>query len=156
MDHTDEKWMNLAFEQAQKAFELDEVPIGAVIINSQNELISEAHNLKHTKECATAHAEVLAIDKACKKLGRWRLTDCTLYVTLEPCLMCAGAILQARLSKVVYATKDPKAGACKSLYHCLEDSRLNHKCEVTEGPLQQQCSELLKKFFQSKRKKDNK
>lgn len=156
MDHIHEKWMNLAYIQAQKAFELDEVPIGAVIVNDHNEVVAEAHNLKHTQELATAHAEILAIDRACKKLGKWRLTDCTLYVTLEPCLMCAGAILQARIAKVVFATKDPKAGACRSLYSCLNDSRLNHRCEVIEGPLKEQSAELLKLFFQNKRKKDNK
>lgn len=154
MDQNDEKWMNLAYKQAEMALSQDEVPIGAVIVSPEQKLISEAHNLKHTHNQATAHAEVLAIEKACEKLGTWRLTGCTLYVTLEPCLMCAGAILQARVTRVVFATDDPKAGACTSLYSCLNDSRLNHSCEIAQGPLKEQSSKLLKDFFKSKRKKE--
>lgn len=154
MDQMHEKWMKLALDQAEIAFKCDEVPIGAIVVQNDSEVISAAYNLKHTQNIATSHAEVLAIEAACKKLGRWRLTDCKLYVTLEPCLMCAGAIIQARLKTVIFATSDPKAGACKSLYKCLEDNRLNHNCEVIEGPLKKESALLLKTFFQRKRKKD--
>ena len=140
--------MQLALQQAQQAFLLEEVPVGAVIVKD-DEVLSTAYNLKENLCVPTAHAEILAIDKASQKLGQWRLTGCSLYVTLEPCLMCAGAILQSRLSKVVIGTLDPKAGAVRSLYQVLNDSRLNHQPEVLIGVLNVPCSDILKRFFQN-------
>ena len=144
-------FMQEAIKEAEKAAELDEVPIGAVIVKD-NEIISRAHNLRETLQDATAHAEILAIRQACKTVGSWRLTDCTLYVTLEPCPMCAGAAILSRLKKVVFGAKDPKGGACGSLINILSDERFNHQPEVTGDVLADECGDILKKFFQDKRK----
>jgi len=138
--------MDLALTEAKIAGQKQEVPIGAVIVCA-DELISSAHNLKEISHKATAHAEILAIEAACLRLGRWRLTDCTLYVTLEPCLMCAGAIIQSRMGRVVYGSADSKAGAVTSLYKTLNDTRLNHRPEVIGGIREVACSSLLKEFF---------
>lgn len=140
--------MRLALIQAQKAFEKKEVPIGAVIAKGKD-ILAEAHNIKETSHSPTAHAEILAIQTASQKLSNWRLEECTLYVTLEPCLMCAGAILQSRISKVVIGALDPKAGAVISLYQTLNDPRLNHRPKVVTKVLEQECSQILKDFFQN-------
>jgi tRNA(adenine34) deaminase len=150
--HDDLYWMNVALEEAKRAQEQDEVPIGACLVN-QHGLVSTGRNLRETNQDPAGHAELLAIREAAKALGRWRLSDCTLYVTLEPCTMCAGAIILARIPRVVYAVRDPKAGAGGSLFNILQDARLNHRTEITEGVLAAEASELLKKFFREKRKK---
>ncbi len=142
----DRYFMELALKEAKKAYKLGEVPIGAIIVR-ENKVIAKAFNRREVDKSALSHAEVLAIKEACKELGGWRLIGCTLYVTLEPCLMCAGAIINSRIERVVYAADDPKAGAVRSLYRVLEDSRLNHQVEVVEGILKEESSSLLKQFF---------
>lgn len=144
--------MNLAIEEAKKAAEIGEVPIGAVIVY-QGEVIAKAYNLRETTQNATTHAELIAIQEACKTIGSWRLEETTLYVTLEPCPMCAGAILQSRIPRVVYGARDMKAGCVDSLYRLLNDSRFNHMCEVTEGVLAEECGSLLSQFFRDLREK---
>ena len=144
----DKEGMSLALIQAQKAFEKKEVPVGAVIAKGKD-ILAKAHNIKETSHSPTAHAEILAIQMASQKLSNWRLEGCTLYVTLEPCLMCAGAILQSRISKVVIGALDPKAGAVISLYQTLNDPRLNHRSKVITNVLEQECSQILKDFFQN-------
>jgi tRNA(adenine34) deaminase len=145
-----EHFMKLAFDQAIAASELDEVPVGAVIVRGQR-IIGSAHNLCQQLRDATAHAEMLAITQAAEAVGDWRLEDCVLYVTLEPCPMCAGAILQARIPMVVYGATDPKGGAVESMYQMLSDSRLNHQSELVSGVLGKQCGMILTDFFQNKR-----
>lgn len=145
-----EHFMQLAIKQARAAFEADEVPIGAIIIQGER-VIGAAHNQREQLHDPTAHAEMLAITQAAEALGDWRLENCTLYVTLEPCPMCAGAILLARIPRVVYGAADPKAGAVDSMFRLLNDSRLNHRCEVIAGVLARNCGELLSEFFQRKR-----
>ena len=145
-------FMNMALKLAKQAEKKDEVPVGAVIVQEQK-VIASSFNQKESLTKATAHAEILAIEKASSKLGRWRLNDCTIYVTLEPCLMCAGALVAARLKRLVYACKDPKAGAAHSLYQVLQDPRLNHHIETHAGILENQSAELLKRFFRKKRQK---
>ena len=147
---TDEKWMRLALEEARLAEESGEVPIGAVIIRGK-EVLAQAHNSPITLNDPSAHAEVLAIRQAASLLGNYRLTGMTLYVTLEPCLMCAGAILQARIDRVVFGAADPKSGAVISLYRLFDDRRLNHAVSVTEGVLKEACVEILSGFFRAKR-----
>ena len=141
-----EKHMKRALELATEAAEAGEVPIGALVVLN-GEVIAEARNQKEEPPNPAGHAEILVIQKAAEKLGRWRLSDCELYVTLEPCLMCSGAIISARFKSVIFAAKDPKAGAVVSLYETLNDSRLNHQCEVVEGVCADESSQLLKKFF---------
>ena len=145
-----EKWMRHALEEAQAALEEDEVPVGAVIVH-QERVIAAAHNQRETLNDPTAHAEMIAITQAAQTLGSWRLLDCTLYVTLEPCPMCAGAIVQARIPTVVYGTRDPKAGACHTLYQITSDPRLNHRATVLGGVLQEHCREILREFFRRQR-----
>lgn len=145
-------YMEEAINEAKKAENLGEVPIGAVIV-WKNEIIARGHNLRETTQNAVTHAEMLAIQEACQKVGSWRLEDTTLYVTLEPCPMCAGAILQSRIPRVVYGAKDPKAGCVHSLYHLLQDDRLNHQCEVITGVLEEECGHLLTNFFKGLRMK---
>ncbi|MBQ3351295.1 MAG: tRNA adenosine(34) deaminase TadA [Thermoguttaceae bacterium] len=149
-----QNWMALALEQAQQAAQSGDVPVGAVIVRN-GELIAAAGNARQRLQRPTAHAEILAIEQACEKLGTWNLSDCSVYVTLEPCCMCAGAILQARIPLVVYGADDPKAGAVKSLFSLLNDSRLNHRCEVISGILDTACGKVLTDFFQ-KRRDENK
>lgn len=153
-DHT---YMTEAIEEAKKAEALGEVPIGAVIVY-QNEIIARAHNLRETSQNAVTHAELMAIQQACEKIGSWRLEETTLYVTLEPCPMCAGAILQSRIPRVVYGARDMKAGCVDSLYRLLNDPRFNHECNVTEGVLADECGQLLTDFFRAirERKKEEK
>ncbi len=143
-------WMELALSLAQTAYRKDEVPVGAVIIKN-GQLISTGFNLREANHCATDHAEIRAIQKASQHLKSWRLVDCELYVTLEPCLMCAGALQQARIKRVVFAAHDPKAGALASLYQIQNDDRLNHRFEVTSGVLEEKSATLLKDFFRKKR-----
>ena len=147
---SDTDWMAVALEQARLADSLGEVPVGAVVVRGDSP-ISMAHNRRESDSNPVAHAEVLAIQSASAYLGSWRLTDTTLYVTLEPCPMCAGAILLARIPRVVYAVADPKAGAVDSLYCLLRDRRLNHQTEVTAGVLWKESRELLQSFFRSRR-----
>ena len=143
-------FMRFALQEAQKAADIDEVPIGAVIVKD-NQIIARAHNLRETLQDATAHAELLAIRKACEVLGTWRLIGCSLYVTLEPCPMCAGAIILSRVDRVVFGAKDPKGGACGSIVNLPADKRFNHRPEIVEGVLADECGDILKKFFKSKR-----
>ncbi len=144
--------MEVALEEARKAAALGEVPIGAVIVY-QDEIIARAHNLRETSQNALTHAESMAIQEACKKIGSWRLEETTLYVTLEPCPMCAGAILQSRIPRVVYGARDLKAGCVDSLYRLLNDARFNHECEVTEGVLADACGQILTDFFRALRER---
>jgi tRNA(adenine34) deaminase len=146
----DEKWMRVALKLAELAAELGEVPVGAVLVGPDG-IISQGFNERETLHTPLGHAETLSIHRAAKKLGSWRLENTTLYVTLEPCLMCAGAALQARVGRVVYGAKDPKGGAVESLYQTFGDSRLNHQIAVTAGVLEKDCSEVLQKFFQQRR-----
>ena len=147
--------MNLAIEQAEQAAIADEVPVGAVIVR-EGEILASARNEREQLRDPTAHAEMIAITQAANALKSWRLEGCTLYVTLEPCPMCAGAILQARISQVVYGADDPKAGAVKSLYELLNDSRLNHRVEVKSGIMAERCGAMLSNFFQQKRRQGKK
>ena len=149
---TDEQFMKRALELAAEAGAHGEIPIGAVVV-CDGKIISEASNHKESNGDPLGHAEILGIRKAADALGRWRLSGCTLYVTLEPCVMCAGAIIHARLDRVVYAAADPKAGAVQSLYQILSDSRLNHAPTLTAGVLEAEASSQLKTFFQNLRKK---
>lgn len=148
----DEKFMKQAIKQAQKAYEQEEIPVGAVIVKD-NKIIARAYNKKEQKQDTTNHAEIIAIQKASKKLKTWRLTDCKMYVTLEPCSMCAGALIQARLKKVYIGTMDKKTGSCGSVLNLLQDYTFNHKVEVQTGILQEECESLLKKFFKELRQK---
>lgn len=146
-----ENYMRRALELARAASSLGEVPVGAVVVKD-GKIVGEGANAREQANDALRHAEMDAIGQACKALGSWRLTGCTLYVTLEPCLMCAGAIWQARLDKVVYGATDPKAGAMGSLYKVHEDVRLNHRLPVETGVLADECGQILKDFFKAKRR----
>lgn len=148
--------MRLALLEARAAAEEDEVPVGAVIVHPELRMIASAHNQREQLRDPTAHAEMLAITQAAEALGSWRLDDCTLYVTLEPCPMCAGAILQARIPTVVYGASDPKAGAVDSLFSLLEDDRLNHRATVVSGILADPCGAILTEFFRRQRAKGKK
>lgn len=145
----DEDFMRLALIEAKKAYDLGEVPVGAVIVQ-HGKVISSAYNLREIQKKAIAHAEILAIDKACKNLGGWRLPKCTMYVTLEPCPMCAGAIINARIDRVVFGAFDLKSGSCGSIIN-LFDINYNHKAEVCGGVLQDECVQLMKLFFKKLR-----
>jgi tRNA(adenine34) deaminase len=143
--------MRLALAEAEQALAENEVPVGAVIVHGER-VIGTAHNQREMLHDPTAHAEMIAITQAATFIGDWRLAGCVLYVTLEPCIMCCGAILQARIPTVIYGATDPKAGAASTLYHLLNDERLNHRCQVTGGILASQAGELLTRFFQSQRR----
>ncbi|REJ68650.1 MAG: nucleoside deaminase [Planctomycetota bacterium] len=143
-------YMRLALLEAQAAMEAEEVPVGAVVVQ-HGRVIAAAHNQREQLRDPTAHAEMIAITQAAESLGSWRLIDCALYVTLEPCPMCAGAIVQARIPLVVYGARDAKAGAVASLYQLLEDRRLNHTAEVVGGILERECGEILSRFFAQQR-----
>jgi tRNA(adenine34) deaminase len=145
--------MEMALEEARAAAEADEVPVGAVIVSPAQGVIARAHNLREQLLDPTAHAEMIAITQAAGALGSWRLSQCILYVTLEPCPMCAGAVVQARLPLVVYGAADPKAGACHTLYRITDDARLNHRAEVIAGVLAEPCAALLSDFFAKKRRR---
>ncbi len=143
--------MKIALKQAQKAFDLDEVPVGCVIVKD-NKILAKSCNLRESKKSALAHAEILAISKANKKINAWRLNGCTMYVTCEPCPMCAGAILNSRIDKVVFGTKDPKTGAISSSFSLFEQPGMNHHPEILSGILEDECRNLLVSFFHNKRK----
>lgn len=151
----DEYYMKLAIEEAKKAQKLGEVPIGAIIVKN-NEVIASAHNLRETAQLPTAHAEHIAIERASKVVGSWRLEECKLYVTLEPCVMCAGAIVMSRIPKVVYGATDRKGGCSGSLMNLLEESQFNHRAEIVKGVLEQECGDLLRNFFRELRLKKSK
>jgi tRNA(adenine34) deaminase len=142
--------MRLALQEAEQALREDEVPVGAVIVH-EDRVIAAAHNQREQLRDPTAHAEMIAITQAAESLQSWRLDGATLYVTLEPCPMCAGAILQARIPVVVYGAADPKAGAVRTLYRLLDDPRLNHSCQVVSGVLGESCGAILTRFFQKQR-----
>lgn len=148
----DEFFMKLAIEEAKKAEALGEVPIGAVIVKD-GVVIAAGHNLRETTQNAVTHAELIAIEAACKQENAWRLEGTTLYVTLEPCPMCSGAILLSRIERVVYGAPDPKAGCAGTLMNLLDDSRFNHQCEVVSGVLQEECGMLLTSFFRAIRER---
>ncbi len=147
-----EDYMREALLEAEKALSLGEVPIGAVI-EKNGRIIGRGHNKTETSKDPTAHAEIIAIREATKDLGGWRLLDCRMYVTAEPCPMCAGAIVLARIQKVYIGTLDPKTGACGSLMNIVQDERLNHYVQIETGIMQQECKEIMKSFFQKLRKK---
>lgn len=144
-------YMQAALAEAERAAAEGEVPVGAVVV-CRDQIIAAAHNQRETLHDPTAHAEMIAITQAAESLGAWRLEGCTLYVTLEPCPMCAGAIVQARVPRVVYGATDPKAGAVDSLYSLLGDQRLNHRCEVERGVLAEPCGAILTEFFRARRR----
>jgi len=147
---SDERYMRMALAEAEAALEHEDVPIGAVVVRD-GVVIARAHNQRELLNDPTAHAEMIALTQAASAVGSWRLTGCTLYVTLEPCVMCAGAIVLARLPRLVYGANDPKAGACVSLYNVPQDERLNHRVEMASGILADECGELLKAFFRARR-----
>ena len=147
----DERFMKEALAEAERAFAMGEVPVGAVVVKNGN-VIARGCNRRETDRVATAHAELLAMEEACRKLNTWRLSDCTLYVTLEPCPMCAGTAINARLGRVVYGAKDAKAGAMGSVF-LVNAYPLNHKVDTTVGVLEQECREILHRFFEEKIRK---
>ncbi len=143
-------FMRLALEEASLAFSEKEVPVGAVLV-SDSEILAKAHNARETSKDPTAHAEVIAIRNAAEKGDSWRLSEASLYVTKEPCIMCSGAMVNARIKRLVYGCKDEKGGAVDSLYKLLSDKRLNHQVEVVSGILEDECAEILRRFFQERR-----
>ncbi|MDX8292193.1 tRNA adenosine(34) deaminase TadA [Metabacillus indicus] len=148
----DQMYMELAVKEALKAKAIGEVPIGAVIVLN-DEVIGAGYNLRETDQRSIAHAEMIAIDEACRQTGSWRLEDATMYVTLEPCPMCAGAIVLSRVKRVVYGASDPKGGCAGTLMNLLDESRFNHQSEVTRGVLEEECGRLLSDFFRELREK---
>jgi len=151
MKSIDEKFMLLALKEAEKSAALDEVPVGAIIVKD-NKVIARGHNLREKSNDPTSHAEINAIRKACKKLGSWRLEDCTIYVTIEPCSMCAGTLLWTRIKKIVYGAPDLKGGALGSSFNLFDVKNINHHPEVVGGILNKECGELVSHFFKEKRK----
>ena len=149
------KFMKAALKEAKKAYDKLEVPVGAVIVKD-GKIIARAHNLKETKYDTTKHAEILAIQKASKKLNSWRLLDCEMYVTLEPCSMCAGALINSRIKKVYIGANDEKTGAVGSVFNLLEDYTFNHKVQIESGILKEECENILTEFFKKLRKIKNK
>lgn len=147
----DEYYMREAIKEAKKAEVKGEVPIGAVLV-LHDEIVARAHNLRETEQRSLAHAEMLAIDEACRKLGTWRLEDAVLYVTLEPCPMCAGAVVLSRVDKVVFGAFDPKGGCTGTLMNLLQEERFNHQAEVVSGVLEEECGEMLSAFFRKLRR----
>ena len=146
----DIRFMRMALDEANRAYEEEEIPVGAVIVY-QDKIIARAYNTRVSEKQVFTHAEIKAINKACKKLNSWVLEDCTIYVTLEPCLMCTGALLQSRIKRIVYATPEPKHGVIESVDHVLDNPKFNHRIEITSGILRNESSELLKKFFRELR-----
>lgn len=144
--------MRLALQEAEQARQIGEIPIGAVVVKDGG-VVAAGHNRRETWHDPTAHAEVIAIRRAAKTLGRWRLTGCTLYVTIEPCPMCAGAAVLARIDRLVYGAADPKGGAVGSLYNIACDERLNHRIDVAAGVLAEECADMMRSFFRSLREK---
>ena len=150
--HSREWYMREALKEAEKAYRKAEAPIGAVIVKDDR-IIARGHNERELKQDSTLHAEITAVRKACRRLGSWRLNDCDMYVTLEPCAMCAGALVQSRLRKVYIGTADPKAGAAGSVINLLEVDRFNHRVEMEYGILEEECSSILKRFFRELRER---
>ena len=159
----DEKFMKEALREARKAYRIGETPIGCVIVRTrlydgtplpEPEIIARGHNRRNTDRSTLSHAEILAVRRASKKLGDWRLEGCTIYVTLEPCQMCAGALVQSRIDRVVIGAMNPKAGSAGSIVNLLEEPRFNHQCKVERGVLEAECRELLQKFFKQLRRKE--
>ncbi len=144
-------WMRAALEEAAKAAAVGEVPVGAVVVGPDGAIVSRAHNQPISANDPTAHAEILALRKAARKLSNYRLTGCRLVVTLEPCVMCGGAAVQARVAEIIYGAADPKGGGVRSLYRIASDDRLNHRADVVSGVLAEECAELLTAFFKSRR-----
>lgn len=155
MADSEEKYMRAAIREAKKAYALEEVPIGCVIVR-EGKIIARGYNRRNTDKNTLAHAELTAIKKASKKCGDWRLEDCTMYVTLEPCQMCAGAIVQSRMHKVVIAAMNPKAGCAGSVLNLLQMAEFNHQVEIERGLLEEECSEMLSAFFRELREKKKK
>jgi len=154
INKTDEYWMTFALKEAEKAMEKGEMPVGAIILHS-NKIVGKGYNLRETLKDPTAHAEILAITSAAASLNSWRLEDCTLYVTLEPCPMCAGAILNARIPRVVFGSYDKAAGMCGSVENLCDQNLLNHRVLVKGGVMEEQCKSLIEAFFQSMRKSNS-
>ncbi|WP_242360737.1 tRNA adenosine(34) deaminase TadA [Limosilactobacillus antri] len=152
MKQEQEQFMAAAVAEARQAALLNEVPIGAVVVKDQ-QIIGRGHNMREHFQDVTYHAEMLAIMEACERLHSWRLEGCDLYVTLEPCIMCSGAIINARIANLYYGAADPKAGAVESLYHLMSDPRLNHQVQVASGVMQEECSQMLKDFFRAIRRR---
>ena len=151
----DKKYMRLALTEARKAAELGEIPIGAVLVeNASGEVIAAAHNMRESWQDATAHAEVIVIRAACAKLRRWRLSGCTLYVTVEPCPMCSGAIVNSRVDRVVYGCPDAKAGGAESIFNIITNPNLNHCAEVVSGVCEEDCAQVMKNFFKRRREEN--
>jgi tRNA(adenine34) deaminase len=151
----DQQFMRAAIDQANIALENGDVPVGAVIVR-ENKIIAKGYNQRQQLNDPTAHAEIIALTAAAEHIGHWRLLNCTIYVTLEPCPMCAGALVLARIDRLVFGCDDPKTGACGSLYNIVQDNRLNHRLEITKGVLADDCSKMLQDFFSVKRqRKDN-
>jgi len=150
---SDEQFMLLALGQAREASRINEVPVGAVIVSGGQQILSQAHNLRESTQNPVAHAEILAIEAACKKTGSWRLPDATIYITLEPCVMCMGAVVNSRIKRVVFGAPDPKAGAVVSNFGIGLDDTLNHRPEITRSVLEDECSLILKEFFGQLRNK---
>lgn len=147
----DHEYMGLALLEAQKAYDIGEVPIGAVLV-MDGEVVAAAHNMRETWHDATAHAELIAVREACRLLGRWRLTGATLYVTIEPCPMCAGSLVLSRIDRLVYGSADYKAGAVESVFNIVQNDALNHRMEVTSGVRAEECTAIMKQFFRERRK----
>lgn len=147
-------FMKEALKEAVKAYNINEVPIGCVIVHN-DKIISKGYNKRNSEKNALKHAEIIAIDKACKIIGDWRLEGCTLFVTVEPCPMCAGAILQSKIDTVVFGAKNSKAGCCGSILNILDNNSFNHKVNIVEGVMVEDCSILMKQFFKDLRRKDN-
>ena len=148
----DKYFMKMALNEAYRAYEIDEVPIGAIIVKD-NKIIGRGHNLREISKDPTTHGEIIAIKEASKSLGGWRLIDCTMYVTIEPCPMCAGAILNSRIDRLVIGAMDPKMGACGSVIDIMDNPKFNHRVNVTRGVLEEECSYVMKKFFKKLRKR---
>lgn len=146
-----EKYMKIALKEAKKAYDKGEIPVGAIIVKD-DKIIAKAHNLKEQKNDTTKHAEILAIQKASKKLNSWRLEGCEMYVTLEPCSMCAGALIQSRIKKVYIGTMDYKTGACGSVLNLLKDYKFNHVVEIETSIMKEECEDIIKEFFKLLRK----
>lgn len=151
----DVTFMKEALKEAQEAFQAGEVPIGAVLVAADGTVVARAHNMRETWHDGTAHAEIIALQKAARKLGRWRLSGLTLYVTIEPCPMCAGALVMSRVDRVVYGATDAKAGACESLFNIVRHPALNHQLEMRAGILEDECRAIMKRFFRQRRKKSS-
>ncbi len=149
----DRDYMRMALGEAEKAAALGEIPVGAVIVSEGN-IIATAHNMRESWQDATAHAEIIAIREACAKLKSWRLSDCTLYVTVEPCSMCSGAIVNGRLGRVVYGCPDSKAGGAESIFNIINNPNLNHRSEVVSGVCEEECAAIIKKFFHRRRREN--